>query len=138
MSLLTNVQARIPNARLVELTRGRGDTTSTTADETLLGLACTDVEACLLAYAGVTYDDSTPKHVAIAVPGVVLLLEQWKGPTADHFATRWNSWMELVRSLRPRVSPTTSSELTPTEEVVDSAVVPPDFDDSVFDDICPT
>lgn len=132
MSLSSNVQARYPNQILVNLTRA-GDSTATTVDSTKLGYAATDVEAYFKIWANSTYDDTNPRHVAVCVPAVVMVLQMYSAQTQDQYESLLGAIEKLMKDeakidARDRISVTTSSELTPSPENPSGGTVRPFFD----------
>ena len=142
MSLSSNVQARYSTQRLRQLTND-GDQSATAIDTTVLGYACTDVEADFLVYAGLAYDDSTATHVSVAVEGVLAKLRMRMDSAGSSAKEAHDSYVERLRSLHlitggDRVTPTTNSELYPSDENPDNVTtLRPAFDDDHFDDLIP-
>lgn len=139
MTLISNVQSRIPSGRLIELTND--DTSDTTVNATVLGLAADDIEAMFQILGVGTYDDTDARHVAEAVPGVVLLLRLWKGQATDEDFENWKkNVMDKLRKVtgNNRISPKSSSKETPADEAPDGQEIRPDFDiHSSFDQYTP-
>jgi hypothetical protein len=132
MSLQSVVTARVPNQTLVDLTNQK-DTDATTVDTTILGLACTDVEAEFEVYTGLAFDATNAKHVPVGVAGVLMTLREWIPAKSDGTAQDRERWVERCRALarvtsRDRIRITSSSELTPSDEVSGTAEVRPYFD----------
>jgi len=135
------VKSRYPETRLVELTN-LGDESATVVDDTVLGLAATDVMAEFPIYVGVAYDNSDARHVPVAVSGVIAKLYlqgETPGSKAD---SMWDAFIERLRSLakvtgRDRIVPVSSSVLTPTPERDGTETVRPDTDRPDFDDLIP-
>ena len=106
------------------------------------GLAVTDVEADFEVYGNIVYDDTDARHVSVAVIGVFLKLLAYKQETAD--VDRYEAWQErLKEGLRMvthnnRLLPKTNSQLTPSEEAPNGAIVRPWFDDVIMGDLIPT
>lgn len=94
MGLADQVTARIPPVTLVQLTRNLPG--ATTVDTTLLGYAVADVVGDLETYAGVIYDDTDARQVAVAVRGVVLTLLAYKGESSA--LDRLDAWREELRT----------------------------------------
>jgi len=118
MPLTTHVTARIPSQILIEASND--DPAPTTVDATRLGLAADDVEADLLTWAGVVYDDTNAQHISVAVDGVYLKLLAYKRDTRD--VERYETWRQtdLVEGLKlvthnNRITPKTNSRYTPTK-----------------------
>jgi len=138
MTLATEVQARYPATRLVQLTNP-GDESGTTLDATILGYAATDVQADFEIYAGVEYDGTDARHVSVAVEGVMAKLYQRTETPGSKADKLHDQYIERVRSLgkvtgRNRVTPTSSSVLTPTSEREGTETVRPDSDRPDFED----
>jgi hypothetical protein len=142
VSLADRVTERLSTSRLTALTRP-DSSSSTTVDTTLLGLACTDAAAEFAAYAEATYDESDAQHVTLAVQGVELVLARYAGrASSDEYQRSWERWTTACRALaatasRARISPETTSELTPSTEVEDGEERQPDFDRARFFDVIP-
>jgi len=141
MALAAEVTARYPSARLIQLTRP-GTQTATTVDATLLGKACTDVEADFEIIAGIAYDNSDARHVSVAVWGVVSKLAQWSeaaGSTAIALADAWVERLEQLAKVtgRNRMVPKTKSVYTHTSEQQDAETVVPWDDWTNYDDLIP-
>ena len=119
MALSDRVQERLPAHRLVQLTNGNKSDNS--INTTLLGYATGDVEAMLEVYAGVAYDETDARIVAIAVQGVERLLARWKGQN-ERVDQMWDEWVQMVKNDLRRVTgnnrlrPKTSSLVYPTSE----------------------
>ncbi|RKY16667.1 MAG: hypothetical protein DRQ55_17535 [Planctomycetota bacterium] len=141
MTLATEVQARYPATRLVQLTNA-GEENATVVDATILGLAATDASAEFQEIAGVAYDGSEAIHVRAAVKGVIALLYKWAeapGTTADKLYEEFQQACESVARVtgRNRITPTTTSVLTPSDERQDQETVRPDTDRPNYDDLIP-
>jgi hypothetical protein len=141
VSLIANVTARFSNQRLVNLTRPDAGH-QTTADTTVLGYACTDVEGLIQVYAGVEYDDTDARHVAIACDGVVALLEsRIRSIGGAEEANPMVAWRARARELgkvsgRDKVTPSTRSQYTPSPDLDPGATtVQPAFDRRRFDEL---
>lgn len=131
MALSDRVTERYGTQGLVELTNP-GDTSATTADTDRLGYACTDAAADLEIYAGVAYDETDARIVAVAVEGAVYHLRRKLRPGDPANAQLRKEWLEQLEGLgrvtgRNRISPRTNSLLDPTRERADGRVRP-DFD----------
>jgi len=139
VSLIANVQARFSAQRLINLTRPDAGN-QTTADTTLLGYACTDVEAMVRVYAGTVYDDTDAQHVAVACDGVVALLESRMRTFTVEEQNPMTAWIARARALgkvtgRDKVTPTTNSQYQPSPDLPEGATtVRPAFDNRRFDD----
>lgn len=141
MALTDRVQARLPTELLAQLTQ-KDSRQPSTIDTTVLGLACTDVEADIETFAGVAYDNDDERHVAFAIRGVLLHLRVYQGRTEGAYE-RLRDWQRsLDENLRlvtgnNRIRLKSSSDLTPSDEAVDGAIVRPYFDERVIDDVVP-
>jgi hypothetical protein len=136
MSLVTEVQARYPANRLKQLTNP-GDESASAVDTTFLGYSATDVEAEFEIYAGVTYDGTDARHVAVAVAGVIAKLYLRGEAPGEKAQSLHDDYLERLQALgkvtgRDRLKPQTTSQLTPTPERTGSEVVRPWSDDSTF------
>lgn len=141
MSLSTEVQARYPTQRLVNLTNaGAGDTGS--VNTTRLDAACTDVAALFKIHAGIAFDATDARHVAVACEGVIGQLEVRLGSSGSR--KRIKEWIdEELKPLslvtgRNKVTPTTDSQLTPTSDLDPGQTLRrPDFDRRRFEKFTP-
>lgn len=144
-TLIADVQARYPSQMLIELTRRR-NTDATTLDTGATGIlatACDDVETGdFPVYVQMPYDSTNRKHVTVAVEGVLAKLKVWAREGVDGGQGEWDRWVTRAGALakntsRARISPVTTSELTPTPEVDGGETVRPMFDQGDFDDARP-
>lgn len=130
MALSDDVIARVPSGMLVALTNPRGGAAPTSNDSGWLERACTSIQTWFETYAQEPYDSSVGIHVEVAVKGVVALLKTWGAGEYAMSAESWDAWRlecERVRETRSRgrIVPTTSSELTPSDEVSPGSTVRP-------------
>jgi hypothetical protein len=138
MGLADHVTARIPEIVLVQLTRSTP--TATTIDTAILGYAVADVVGDLSTYAGVVYDDTDARHVAVSVRGVVITLLAYRGEsTALDRLDRWRQ--ELADGLRrvthgQRLLPRSTSPYTPSE-LPAGATIRPETDPAWLAEILP-
>jgi len=142
MALVDQVTSRYPASRLVQLTR-QGSQSSTTVDTTVLGLAADDVEADFPIVCAVEYDNADPRHVAVAVEGVIAKLAIRTEAAGDFANALHDRYLKRLAALakvtgRDRVTPRTKSVLTPTPERDGTETVRPDTDRPNFDDLVPT
>jgi len=136
MALADEVIARLSNSLLVRLTNP--DSTGNAIDTDRLDAAVADVQAEFPASAGEEFDLANPAHVSMAVEGVEARLryvstgkdEKWVA-----FLARLTSYADA--GPRARVTPRTTSELTPSRERRGTETVRPDFDRGRFDDVAP-
>lgn len=139
MALWDEVLLRYDTQTLVELTNPR--TKAETVNTTLGTRAATAVTATYFpTFAQMDYDSTLAAHVEIGTEGVIAVLFKWGGTTLNVAKVEFDSWVERLRALRnvgPRqkVPPTTSSELTASDEVSGSAEVRPPFDIEQFNGI---
>lgn len=142
MALADEVTGRYPATRLIQLTNA-GDESASSIDTTVLGYAVTDTQADFKTYAGVAYDNSDARHVAVAVEGVIAKLYQRgesPGSKAESLHDAYIARLEtLAQSMgRDRLLPKTKSPLTPTAEQQTTETVRPAFDDfGDFDRLIP-
>ncbi|KAF0137112.1 MAG: hypothetical protein FD152_678 [Xanthobacteraceae bacterium] len=141
MALADRVTERLSTARLTHLTRPEATATAT-PDTAILALACTDAAAEFALLAGLAYDETQAVHVAMAIQGVELVLSRYAGRIDEAWRLRWDSWTVACRALgatqaRARLSPETTSALTPSTEVASGEERTPDFDRAEFSDIVP-
>lgn len=142
MALTTRVTARLSDMLLRALTNPDSPGASA-VDSTRLANAAEDVEADFKIHAGVEYDDTDARHVATAIGGVVAKLKLYgSGSQAqgqkeeERFHKRLNDLAKVTS--RGRLSPKSSSELTPSSELPESgAEVRPDFDRRHFGSMIP-
>lgn len=136
MALWDEVVSRYADSELTQLTN-QDDTNATTPNTTRANAAVTDVQAQFKILAGVEFDLTDARHVATGVECVVALLElRAKGGTTQQ-RQRWEECKTSLRELgavtgRDRVSPVSSSELTPSDEASPGETVRPAFDDQQF------
>lgn len=138
--LSTHVQNRYSTQYLVELTNPQ-DRNATEINVTLLNNAFTDISSLFEVHAGVTYDDSDPRHIATAVEGIIALLMLRTGQTAA--AGRMGAWLDSVRALgeitgRNRVTPDSTTKMQPSEDDRLTSTPRPAFDDRRFDAFLPS
>lgn len=144
MALWDEVKSRYSAAVLRGLTNA--DTPSAnTINDTVGGLAATDVQADFLLFATITYDATNPTHVALAVVAVFDKLEIRRGLLgADEAAKRQAAWETKLATLSrlrgvARVRPTANSPYTPSTPSANATGEPilPPFDRQNFDDLIP-
>lgn len=143
MALIDEVQSRYSTPVLVALTNPQSSATTTldTSTSGKLYKAGLDIVG-LFKKRGITYDNANDMHVQTSVEGVVALLRLRQGQYANAQA-EWADWLKELESLRMvtannRVDPTTSSELTPTDENPDdNDTTRPYFDRANFADLVP-
>lgn len=132
MSLLTDYQARYSTQLRINASNPQLSS-ATTVDSTRETNAAADAQADFETICGVTYSSSNTVHVSAAVPLVyyklMVLTGQASGEWYDKQLERLEKWYRLVLG-RNRITPTTNSKLTPTEETANGL---PFADSSVFD-----
>jgi len=141
MALADEVTSRYPGSRLVQLTNPN-DQDASAVDATILGLACTDVEADFLTYTATAYDNSEAQHVAVAVEGVVAKLAQRTEASGEIADSQHEKYLDRLRALarvtgRDRIRPKTTSVLTVSSERIGTETVYPDTDRNAFEDFVP-
>ena|SRR3990167_5306289 len=143
MALIDEVQSRYSTPFLVTITNPQASAT-TTLDITTSGKlykAAIDIIA-KFKKVGITYDNTVDTHVMTGVEGVVALLRMRQGQYAGA-DQQWKEWLDELDELRMttannRVIPTSSSELTPTDENPDNnTTTRPHFDGANFTDLVP-
>jgi hypothetical protein len=141
MALATRVQERYAAQRLIELTNP-GEPNATTLDTDRLTAAADDVEADFHIYNCPEYDDTDAKHVTVAVEGVIAKLYARtdtagasEGRRHDAYIARLTALSKITR--RDRISPRTSSILTPSPEQVAGETVRPDTDRADYSPFVP-
>lgn len=132
MSLVSQVTARYSAAALLQLTNPDLPS-ATSVDTARLGYAADDVAAEFEVRAGVEYDDTNAKHVAVCVEGVVAFLT-WRMGTkggAD-LVEAWRKRADVFgRTMgRDAIMPGTNSLLQPTVPGANGVTVRPPFDDT--------
>lgn len=137
MALADEVVSRYPAAYLTNLTNP-GSAGASSYDQTRLGKACTDVEALVRIHAGTTFDVTDARHVATCCPIVISLLECGLGKV--NYSQVMETAKAELRNLglvtgRDKVTPTTSSQLTPSSDLDDGETSRgPAFDRTRFRD----
>lgn len=116
MALAHEVKARYATVELVQLTQLNSTAAGASIDDTVLGYAVADIQASFEQYAGVAFDDSDARHVAVAVAGVVVLLQLRKRATVQELDPEWQAWLNRLRELgqvtgRNRIVPNSSSQV---------------------------
>lgn len=137
MALADEVTNRYSDQELIELTNPES-ATATTIDTTYLGRAVTDVQAAFKVHAQIEYDGTVDTHVLTAVDGVIARLRTWArtGGVGNDANSAWQDWVDNqckpLKSVtsRARVSPVTTSQLTPSAEVADGETRRPVFDEA--------
>ena len=145
MALATHVQARYATDQLANLTNPN-DRTATTVGTTYLGYAVTAAQSDFLTYAHLSYDDTNEEHVEIGCEGVVAHLHKYGavGAAAGISKELLDDFRARLRQLalggpRARITPTSTSVLTPSPEQTDAGeTVRPDFDRERFRDLIPS
>jgi hypothetical protein len=137
MALVDEVTARLSNSLLVRLTNP--DSTGNAVDTDRLAAAIADVEAEFPTYAGEEFDLDNDAHVSLAVEGVEARLRF----VATGHDEKWRAFLDRLEAYasagpRARVTPRTTSELTPSRERTGTETVRPAFDHRRFDDYAPT
>lgn len=141
MALIDRFKERITTALLTALTNP-DDATGVGSNDTWLQRVCDDVEAEFPSAMNEDYDETVRVHILAAVALIRLkLIEYGAAPdeSGDKLSERLTKQIEKYRMVRARdrISPQTSSELTPSEEVSDVEIVRPGFDDVYFEDMTP-
>jgi hypothetical protein len=142
MALWDEVVSRFSNEKLVTLTNPDNRAENATIDTTLAAFAVADVEADFKLHAETTYDGTDGRHVRIGVQGVIAHLMGYgaaHGEGAAAALDRFHAQLRVLRdtSSRARISPTTDSELEPTDEFEGGGTVRPDFDRDRFTGLVP-
>ncbi len=139
MPLATDVRNRYSTQYIVELTNP-GDRNATTFDGTRLQFAVDDVEALFQVYAGVVYDETNARHLAIAVEGVIAFLIRRTGQATAE--ARMAVWLTSIRDLgrvegRNKVTPDSTTRFQPSADDRLTTTPRPAFDDRRFDPFMP-
>lgn len=142
MALTTQVTTRLSTTLLRALTNPDAPSASS-VDSTRLAAAATDVEADFRIIAGISYDDSDARHVAVAVAGVVAKLKLAGSASQDRAQKEEERFHKRLADLakvtsRSRLAPKSTSDLTPSSELPESGRdVRPDFDRTHFGSMIP-
>jgi phage gp36-like protein len=141
MALIDRVQERITADVLVKLTNP-DESNTTTVDTTYLQLVCDDVESEFVAWLNEEYVETIRVLVSAACLLVRYKLIQYgaaPGKAELALMERLEKMVERIRMVRARdrISPQTSSDLTPSTEVQAGETVRPNFDDIFFEDMTP-
>lgn len=132
MTLIADVQARIPSQTLIEWTNQR-DATATSVNTTLLQSVCDDVESDLAVELGYTYGAvNVPARDAAwmraqGVIGVQIRLEMYATIGSDDLQKKYDRWIESLQRRRRRatIHPGTNAA---ADVEVDGGERRPDFD----------
>jgi hypothetical protein len=141
VALVDRVQERFSTPLLVQLTNVETPG-ATTVNAVYLARLCDDAEAEFADRVGQTYDETIRSHVKCACMIVKMLACEYGAAADEAMETLRERVEKLCQSVaevraRDRVSPTSSSHLTPSDEVTGTSQVKPKFDDSEFDDLIP-
>lgn len=142
MALSDEVQNRYGTQYLANLTNPFSNS-PTTIDTGRLGKAVDDATGEFEAAVGVTFDLTAKAHVAVACTGVVCYLLRRSGlggAQTEKVCAEWDAGLEtLAETLgsQARLAPSSSSDLTPSDEVESGGERKADFDLSTFDDVTP-
>lgn len=144
-TLSTNAQTRWGANYLVQLSGADQAATGTTLDTTRIDAAGTDAEADIEIYCGVEYDGTDARHVAAGVEGVIAYLRSRAPGASSEARSAVQTWRNVLKSGlatvtgRERITPDSTSEVTPSDENPDDRTdVRPPFDSRHFVDIIPT
>ncbi len=130
MGLDADWLARISNARAVTLTNP-DDPTQTTVNTARLLAAVSDVQGEFRLWAGVTYTETLPEHVALGVRGVTIYLRQYQGQSEQDELDAWRQSLRAMMQQLAWIPPTGTSNLSPTADVsISGQPALPDFDDA--------
>ena len=114
---------------------------ATTVNTTRLGLAADDAEADFVVYGQVAYSDTDAAHVKAGVRGVLAYLRSYStapGKASGEIDAFRDELKAIAKvSSRKRVTPTSTSVLTPSTPDTSAGSVRPDFDHEQFDGISP-
>ncbi len=121
MALLDEVENRIPESTLVQLTNN-DDSSPSTVDEYRLILACNDIQAKFETLTGTPFDITDQHHVELCVIGVVVKLQMYIQKLTDKIRGLYKEWKDELEIYRKtlgtaqRVMPESSSHLEPLDE----------------------
>lgn len=141
-TLSADVQTRYGAQFLINLTNSDVPAgTASTLNTTRLDAAADDIEGHFRTYAGVTYDSTDARHVAIAVDGVVRLLKL-RGPLSNtEGADLFASWLKSLKldlgavTGRNRIVPKSNAETQTETEITSTETLRPKFDWRSFEDV---
>lgn len=141
MSIATELAARYNSQQLIELTNSR-DPSQTTVNTAVRDQACTSAQTWFETYTEEAYDSTVGIHVELVVEGVIALLQKWGGSSPTVGAVSWSAWKDDCRDMkstrsRARITPTTNSELTPSDENPSGGTVRPWSDDREWSGLVP-
>ena len=142
MTLLAQFKLRL-SAQLLITWTNPDDPTANASDDVFLQDACDDVEdGEFVAWMGEDYDETIKSHILAAVQLVKLkLVEMGAAPniTYEKMLEQTEKRIERYRNVRSRdrVAPTSSSQLTPSDEVQSGQTRRPAMDDQFFGSIIP-
>lgn len=136
MALWDEVAARYSSRQLVALTNPDSQG-QTSVDTGRAAAAVADVEGDFLTYAKTAYDGTNKAHVAVGVSGVLAYLVARGGAAAGVATVTLKDFQERLAMLRPRLLPTSESQLQPTDEFASRDTVRPDFDRGRFRHVIP-
>jgi len=120
-ALVTAFKARIPDARLKQITNPKNKAASVTS-ETQLTNAATDTVALFVTHAGIELDTSDDVHVMVGVRVMEALLLAYASSTAGQAAKLWKSATELLEKMalsrggRDAILMTSNSQVTTTRD----------------------
>lgn len=141
MALTTHTTNRYSSQRLINLTNPDLPT-ATSIDSARLGYAADDVEADFLSIVGRAYDDSASsgtleQDIGVGVEGVIAKL-MMRSSGGEGSRQAHDEYIERLKTLRKRVVPKSTSQLTPTpEDRGTGQTVRPHFDRAKFDKFVP-
>lgn len=137
MTLAADVQNRIPQSRLIQLTN-LASTPASTVNAAVLGYAVADAENEFASFTGVAYDETNLQHTTIGITGVMFKLCENRGLTeeAEAYRKRWYEllWRFAKTSGLKWFAPGSNVPYSPTTE---PSGMRPDADRSRFDDLVP-
>lgn len=142
MALIDRVTERFTSSVLSAWTNP-DEPETTTVDTTYLQRVCDDVEdAEFVPYMGEAYDESVRVHILAAVLLVRMKLIEYGAAsniTLDKFMEVAEKRLTKYRNTRARdrISPQSSSQMTPSEEVAAGETKRPEFDPIFFQEIIP-
>ncbi len=131
MAFVGELEQRLGNGRLIQLTNDRDTKGATTIDTVRQGHAIDDMKVDFKTYVQTVFDDTDDDHIRLGVRGVEIILQIYKG-TAK-IGDLHKAWTEQLRAFsrigpRARLIPETTSELTPADEVLSGEIKRPDSD----------
>lgn len=131
MTFIEELEQRLGDGRLVQLTNDRDAKGATTIDTVRQDHAIDDMKVDFKTYVQTVFVDTNDDHIRLGVRGVEIILQIYKG-TAK-ISDLHKTWTEQLKAFarigpRARLIPETTSELTPADEITSGEIKRPDSD----------